>query len=143
MTTLTAQNVLLSGNISGAGSADLRDEEDMEFLYKWSNAGKSINKDSALEGAEELYKAELYYINAASRALRNGKPELRLAFGGFNVKAVRALATKLKELHEKQTLEKQMKDAVEKAQEQGKTGKSDDQYKHIWNGDSANTEYFA
>lgn len=109
---INPQDVLLSGQVSGSGSADLSDESPMEFLYKWSNAGKSL-KDSELKGAQELYKSELYYYNVASTILSDaGSEKLRIAFGGFSVKGIKALAVKLKELHEKRILEEQMNAAV-------------------------------
>ena len=109
---LNPQDVLLSGEVAGSGNADLSDESPMEFLYKWSNAGKSL-AGSALEGADALYKNELYYYNCASAILQ--KPDnakLTIAFGGFSVKAIKALAVQLKALHEKRILEEQMEAAV-------------------------------
>ena len=113
---ITPQNVLLSNSVSGSGPADLSEEGPVEFLYKWSQAVNAIDKGSALEGAKELIQAELFYYNAASKALKaDAGGKLSIAFGGYNVKAIKALAVELKALHEKKILETQMNEAVAKA----------------------------
>jgi hypothetical protein len=108
----SAKEVLLAGNVA-AGSADLSELDDMEFLYKIVKATKGITGDSSdkieIVGAGQLAKNEVYYFNIASKALQDETNEsaiaLRNAYHGNNVKAIRALAKDLKEFHEKRVLE--------------------------------------
>jgi hypothetical protein len=65
----------------------------------------------------KLLQNELYYYNAAAKALDDSDQataEMRAAYGGFTVDAIRKLALDIKELDKKKVLESKIAGAAAK-----------------------------